>query len=374
MAVSAIAKGVSQLLARNVGARMSAPVYQGKPIEQTLKLQEFAQKQAQQLGPEDASKIIGEGEEGLPTLLYHRIYGGREPFEKFILKSDKTRDMIEKDVTPGSDVYDFLSTGLSKKGMSRWTSSPTKNLEDMTYRVQPETGERVVIGMGKVDKLFDHNNPKHIDDVIKFIRKDKQKSAVEWYKKYLDDMNPKKIRKEYLHKIKTLDGKIKNKHRFYGKQEVNPAAKDLEIWEMDESNIPYYIYTELPKGHPKGQWWGNTPEDLKKIVKVRQGRAKTDYDFRKGKKFGTHTPERISNDLVQLRKELNTGNWLKTEDHEVQHALKQLGYDAFTTIESGKNVMLFNPNEQFVPLFDPLKKSTIGFSTGGGLSSLNEKV
>ena len=54
--------------------------------------------------------------------------------------------------------------------------------------------------------------------------------------------------------------------------------------------------------------------------------------------------------------------------------IRKLGYDAFTTIESGKNVMLFNPNEQFIPLFDPLKKSTIGFSTGGGLSSLNERV
>ena len=379
--VSGIRKGSEELTSRNVGARMSDPVYAGKPIEQTLKLQKFAQKQAQQLGPEDASKIIGEGAEGLPALLYHRIHGGREPFKKFILKSDKTRDMIEKDVTPGSDVYDFLSTGLSKKGMSKWTSSPTENLENITYKVQPETGERVIIGMGKVDKLFDHNNPKHIDDVIKFIRKDKQKSAVKWHKKYLDDINPKKIRKKYLHKIKTLDGKIKNKHRFYGKQEVNPAAKDLEPWEIDESNIPYFINTELPKGHPKGQWWGNTPEDLKKIVKDLQGRAKTDYDFRfgttldkfKGKIFGTHTPERISNDLVQLRKELSTGNWIKTEDRMVQHALKQLGYDAFTTIESGMNVMLFNPNEQFIPLFDPLKKSAIGFSTGGGLSDLGEK-
>ena len=54
--------------------------------------------------------------------------------------------------------------------------------------------------------------------------------------------------------------------------------------------------------------------------------------------------------------------------------MRKLGYDAFTTRESGTNIMLFNPDEQFVPLFDPLKKSTIGFSTGGGLSSLNERV
>ena len=372
MAASAIAKGLTQLLSRNVGARITTSfkpfTFPSETIDQPLKLRKFAEKQAEQLGPEDAAKIIGEGEEGLPLIMYHRVRQGSEPFQKF-------KGRYEED---SPVAYDFISTGLSKKGMANWTGdlSPVHRLD------REDSGERVAIGMGKVNKLFDHNNPDHVDDVIKFISKDKQKSAAEWHKKYLDDMNPRKIRKNYLHKVKTLDGKIKNKHRFYGKQEVNPAAKDLEIWEIDESNIPYHIYTELPKGHPEGQWWGNTPEELKKIVKDRQGRAKTDYDFRfgttldkfKGKIFGTHTPERISNDLVQLRKELNTGNWLKAEDHEVQHALKQLGYDAFTTIESGKNVMLFNPNEQFIPLFDPLKKSTIGFSTGGGLSSLNERL
>jgi hypothetical protein len=341
-------KGSEGLANRNVGARMDAPVYGGQPIEQTLKLREFAQEQAQQLGPEDATKILGEGEEGLPMLLYHRVIGGEEPFKNFILND-----------------YPFLSTGLSKKGMSKWTSP-----------VSP--GERVAIGMGKVNKLFDHNNPDHVDDVIEFISKDKQKNADYFYKKYLDEMNPKKIQKEYLHKIKTLDGKIKNKHRFYGKQEVNPAAKHLEPWEIDD----YHIYTELPKGHPEGKWWGNTPEQLKEIVKDRQETAKANYDTRFGttlntlnqKVFGTYTPQRMGMELRELKKDLRKGDWMTIEDFNIQRALKQLGYDAFTTIESGKNVMLFNPNEQFIPLFDPLKKSTIGFSTGGGLSSLNERV
>ena len=353
-------KGSEGLANRNVGARMDAPVYGGQPIEQTLKLREFAQKQAQQLGPEDATKILGEGEEGLPMLLYHRISGGAEPFKKFF-----------------TNEYDFLSTGLSKKGMSKWTSKP----EGDWARYGP-AGERVAIGMGKVNKLFDHNNPDHVDDVIKFISKGKQKSADYFYKKYLDDMNPKKIRKDHLFTVKTPDGKIKNKHRFYGKQEVNPAAKHLESWEEDKSNIPYFINIELPKGHPEGKWWGNTPEQLKKIVKDQQEIAKANYDTRFGttintfnqKVFGTYTPQRMGKELRELKKDLRRGKWTTIEDFDVQRALKQLGYDAFTTIESGKNVMLFNPNEQFIPLFDPLKKSAIGFSTGGGLSSLNERI
>ena len=371
MAVSAIAKGLSQLLARNVGARMSAPVYQGKPIEQTLKLQEFAQKQAQQLGPEDAAKIIGEGEEGLPTLLYHRIYGGREPFEKFILKSDKTRDMIDFDITPGSDVYDFLSTGLSKKGMSKWTSSPTENLEDITYRVQPETGERVTIGMGKVDKLFDHNNPEHVDDVINYLWKKLHDDTVVAKKDHLNSMKPKTIKEKFEKKVKTLDGKIKTKYRVYGKQEPNPAVKDLEPWDIHPKD--YFIYTELPKGHPEGTWFGNTSKELDEEIKSRIKRRQKDFDSRYGKD-GEEITSNINRQVDRIKKDLRKGNWEEIEETNVQHALKQLGYDAFTTVESGKNVMLFNPNEQFVPLFDPLKKSTIGFSRGGGLSSLNEKV
>ena len=75
MAASAIAKGLTQLLSRNVGARITTSfkpfTFPSETIDQPLKLREFAAKQIEQLGPEDASKIIGEGEEGLPSLLYH---------------------------------------------------------------------------------------------------------------------------------------------------------------------------------------------------------------------------------------------------------------------------------------------------------------
>ena len=73
MAASAIAKGLTQLLSRNVGARITTSfkpfTFPSETIDQPLKLRKFAEKQAEQLGPEDAAKIIGEGEEGLPLIM-----------------------------------------------------------------------------------------------------------------------------------------------------------------------------------------------------------------------------------------------------------------------------------------------------------------
>ena len=270
MAASAIAKGLTQLLSRNVGARITTSfkpfTFPSETIDQPLKLRKFAEKQAEQLGPEDAAKIIGEGEEGLPLIMYHRVSQGSEPFQKF-------KGRLEED-SPA--YYDFISTGLSKKGMANWTRKVDSALED--WVPSPDVGgERVAIGMGKVNKLFDHNNPDHVNDLFKQLRKN-----------YQDE------------------------------------SKELE----------------------------NTynPEVGQKVKRLLEAKLK------------------------KQKESVKRGRWQEIEDYDIQEALKDLGYDSFTTIESGKNVMLLNPNEQFVPLFDPLKKSAIGFSRGGGLSSLNEKV
>ena len=269
MAASAIAKGLTQLLSRNVGARITTSfkpfTFPSETIDQPLKLRKFAEKQAEQLGPEDAAKIIGEGEEGLPLIMYHRVSQGHKPFQKF-------KGRLEED---SPVAYDFISTGLSKKGMANWTEdlSPVHRLD------REDSGERVLLGMGKVNKLFDHNNPDHVNDLFKQLRKNYEDENKELFAAFSYD---KKYKKK---KIQETEAKLKKQ---------------------------------------------------KELVK--------------------------------------RGVWLEIEDYDIQEALKDLRYDSFTTIESGKNVMLLNPNEQFVPLFDPLKKSAIGFSRGGGLSSLNEKV
>ena len=145
-------------------------------IDQPEGLRKFARKQADVLG-EDSSKILSEGKEGLPLLLYHRSRG--EPFKKFILQKEKMAEMdrlkeldpmaILPPSPPGSD-YPFLSTGLNRKGMDFWTDMYGDAPSDVKDNL------RVLIGMGRVNKLFDYENTKHVDEVINFLKKEKYKN------------------------------------------------------------------------------------------------------------------------------------------------------------------------------------------------------
>ena len=52
--------------------------------------------------------------------------------------------------------------------------------------------------------------------------------------------------------------------------------------------------------------------------------------------------------------------------------MQDVGFDAFTTFEEGtKNVMLFKPDTQLIPLFDLDKKSAVGFNKGGSVVERN---
>ena len=117
--------------AKGLLALIKAIKQQEKPVDNRIDqpegLRRFARKQADVLG-KDSSKILSEGKEGLPLLLYHRSRG--EPFKKFILQKEKMAEMdrlkeldpmaILPPSPPGSD-YPFLSTGLNRKGMDFWT-------------------------------------------------------------------------------------------------------------------------------------------------------------------------------------------------------------------------------------------------------------
>ena len=253
-------------------ALIKAMKQQKKPVDNRIDqpegLRKFAKKQADVLG-EDSSKILSEGKEGLPLLLYHRSRG--EPFKKFILQKEKMAEMdrlkeldpmaILPPSPPGSD-YPFLSTGLNRKGMDFWTNM----YDDAPVDSDVKDNLRVLIGMGRVNKLFDYENPKHVDEVINLLRKEK-------YKKFR---------------------KPKSKEKKERQQEIKDKFEDS-------------------------------------LVVLRERMLKGDY-------------EEIENNLDTIRK---------------------LGYDSFSTFEEGKNIMLLKPNEQFVPLFDPLKKAVTGFAKGG---------
>ena len=69
---------------------------------------------------------------------------------------------------------------------------------------------------------------------------------------------------------------------------------------------------------------------------------------------------------------IKEGRYSAIEDKDFLKVLKQEGYDSFTTSEKGgKNVMLFEPEKQFVPLFDEKKTSTLGYKKGGSVVERN---
>ena len=328
MAASAIVKGLSQVLARNVGARIPTRLTESFPsnmitgpqsFNQPLKLREFAAKQIEQLGPEDASKIIGEGEEGLPSLLYHITKAESDkPFKKF--KWRKQGEEAEKarteglSIQPGGiyggtpDYNDFLSTTLNPH--SPFITS---------YGVHDKS--RTLVGLGKVNKLFDFTNKKHVDSIVKPLEKKDLKFLEERFP--IHEKKLKKDLKDFLEDIKPGG--------FYSKRDLAPDKEFLKSRE----------------------------DFLRKQIK--------ELNLDKEKKS-------IQDRWKRVRDEIEVGGWKALENENIKDQMKKLGYDAFTTEESGTNVMLFNPNEQFVPLFDPLKKKSVGFSTGGGLSSLNERL
>ena len=108
--------------------------------------------------------------------------------------------------------------------------------------------------------------------------------------------------------------------------------------------------------------------------------AATFIGMGKVKKVFEHTDEKQVDELLKpfkesknynkLKENIQKGDWKFIELERIKDRLKELGYDAFTTSEYGKNVMLFNPKEQFIPLFNPLNKTD---ETASILKTLGKK-
>ena len=108
--------------------------------------------------------------------------------------------------------------------------------------------------------------------------------------------------------------------------------------------------------------------------------AATFIGIGKVKKVFEHTDEKQVDELLKpfkesknynkLKENIQKGDWKFIELERIKDRLKELGYDAFTTSEYGKNVMLFNPKEQFIPLFNPLNKTD---ETASILKTLGKK-
>jgi hypothetical protein len=236
----------------------------GPDIDQPEGLRKFAQKKVDELGL-DSSKIVRgrdiEGKEGLPLLLFHRSYG--DPFKKFNLVENLNKGTKSN--------YNFISTGLNLKPFKeggQWVKAKEYNYPNIKVMGEVGPGARVLVGVGKVNKIFDYDNPKQVNEVINVLRKKRRKQIA------------------------------KNK-------------KDA------------------------------------------------------GYTFNQEDKDQLENSLRVQREQISYGNYSDIENEQVLDVLQELGYDSFTTFEGGKNVMLLKPNEQFIPLFDPLKTSTVGFAKGG---------
>jgi len=236
----------------------------GPDIDQPEGLRKFAQKKVDELGL-DSSKIVRgkdiEGKEGLPLLLFHRSYG--DPFKEFNLVENLNKGTKSN--------YNFISTGLNLKPFKeggQWVKAKDYNYPNIEVMGELGPGARVLVGVGKVNKIFDYDNPKQVNEVINVLRKKRRKQIA------------------------------KNK-------------KDA------------------------------------------------------GYTFNQQDKDQLENSLRVQKEQISYGNYSDIENEQVLDVLQDLGYDSFTTFEGGKNVMLLKPNEQFVPLFDPLKKAATGFAKGG---------
>ena len=103
----------------------------------------------------------------------------------------------------------------------------------------------------------------------------------------------------------------------------------------------------------------DNPKQVKEVLNVLRKKRLARY------KHDAKAKEKLEDSLRIQRDEISRGNYASIENEQFQDILQDLGYDSFTTFEEGKNVMLLKPNEQFIPLFDPLKTSTVGFAKGG---------
>jgi hypothetical protein len=263
----------------------------------------------------EAKEIIGESD-GFPTILFHSTES-KNPFKEFII-----RDMDDPLMPVTTKTrYPFLST------------STNPNLLEM---------------FGLQNKL---EHPHYLDKYKKLIEK------------ISSNMTP-------------LIRKAKREGRMSGIEAFNHSLKRLEkLGGITEHEIEFIEHfgkgsqgarTIVGMGKVKKLFDYEKPEDQKALMKfLEDNKTKEDFDIR-GMKF----KDRNELEKNKLLHGIQVGDWAVIENPSILKSLKKLGYDAFTVEEGGaKNIMLMKPNEQFIPIFDPKKQSTLGYNMGGSIKT-----
>jgi phosphotransacetylase len=163
----------------------------------------------------------------------------------------------------------------------------------------------------KVNRIFDHQNPSDVNQVVEDLRRRKKENLEELINESTEKTSYSYWEKQYEH---LDDLGLKNKYIRQSIENTNDSVVALQAQLKDVDAV----IDRLKANVYKGKW-----HDIEKEI----------------------------------------APWLRSH-----------GFDAFTTGENGKNVMLLNPKEQFIPLFDPERKGTLGFKKGGAIYNLQKRV
>ena len=184
-------------------------------------------------------------------------------------------------------------------------------------------GARLIPGMVKAKKTFDFENVKDTEDILNKFSKTVKKDIKE-----LDDV---------LSKLKTTNKSSSKISDYIDPNLLNENQKEMVMLLHKFDNVP------MPKAI--SQFLEKNKKDLE---------------------------EKILYPNKEFPSKIKKGKYQAIEDKDFLKVLKEEGYDSFTTFEKGgKNVMLFEPEKQFVPLFDEKKTSTLGYKKGGSVVERN---
>ena len=212
--------------------------------------------------------------------------------------------------------YDFLSTSTQPDVAGRFGLSGDSYYKDEIAT----TGARLIPGMIKAKKTFDFENVKDTEDILNKFSKTAKKDIKE-----LDDV---------LSKLKTT-----NKSSLKIRDYIDP-----NLLTNDQKQMVIFLHTQNDVPMPKA---------ISQYLELNRGKL----------------TEKLS-DI--FKKGIKKGKYEAIEDKDFLKVLKQEGYDSFTTFEEGgKNIMLLEPEKQFIPLFDEKKTSTLGYKKGGSVVERN---
>ena len=209
--------------------------------------------------------------------------------------------------------YDFLSTATQPDVAAKFGLAGLGS----------KYGARLIPGMVKAKKTFDFENVKDTEDILNKFSKTAKKDIKE-----LDNV---------LSKLKTTNKSSLKIEDYIDPNLLNENQKEMIMFLHKYDNVP------MPKAI--SQFLEKNKKDLEeKILYPNKGFAS----------------------------KIKKGSFSEIEDKDFLKVLKEEGYDSFTTSEKGgKNVMLFEPEKQFVPLFDEKKTSTLGYKKGGSVVERN---